>query len=107
NQPGCILTSVLKNTEVPVYAIAKSYKDGKMADVTGKVISYDLGSKATGITDLATIEAAVKDSGKTKWAEIKAEMTDIATKIANGTIKVTNAQAGEAFDKSSLSHVMM
>lgn len=107
NQPGYILTSVLKNTEVPVYTISEKYKTGKMADVTGKVISYDLGSKATGITDLATIEAAVQASGKAKWEEIKKEITDVAAKIAAGTIKVTNAQAGEAFDKAKLSNVTM
>ncbi len=107
NQPGYVLTSVLKNTEVPVYNIAKNYKNNTMGEVNGKVISYDLASKATGITDLSVIESKVQASGKAKWEEIKTELQDITNKIASGEIKVTNAQAGEAFDKSSLSNVKM
>jgi len=55
-QDGYILTSVLKNTEVPVYDISKSYKENKLGDMGGKVLSYDLKSGATGITDLSVIE---------------------------------------------------
>lgn len=107
SQPGYVLTSVLKNTEVPVYSIAEHYKNNTMNEVNGKVISYDLASKATGITDLSVIEANIQPSGKDKWEEIKSELQDITNKIASGEIKVTNAQAGEAFDKTSLSNVKM
>lgn len=107
NQPGYILTSVMKNTEVPVFSIAQNYKNNTMSEVNGKVISYDLASKATGITDLSVIEAQVKDSGKAKWNEIKAELDAISKKIASGEIKVTNAQVGEKFDKASLKNVTM
>lgn len=107
SQPGYVLTSVLKNTEVPVYSIAEHYKNDTMGEVNGKVISYDLASKATGVTDLSVIESKIQASGKAKWEEIKAELQDITSKIASGEIKVTNAQAGEAFDKSSLSNVKM
>lgn len=107
NQPGYVLTSVLKNTEVPVYDIAEHYKNGTMNDVKGKALSYNLESKATGITDLSIIESRVVESGKTKWDEIKTELEDISNKIASGEIKVTNAQAGEPFDKSSLTNVIM
>lgn len=107
NQPGYVLTSVLKNTEVPVYDIAEHYKNDTMDDVKGKALSYDLESKATGITDLSIIESKVVESGKTKWDEIKAELEDISSKIASGEIEVTNAQAGEPFDKSSLTNVTM
>lgn len=107
SQPGYVLTSVLKNTEVPVYSISEHYKKNTMDEVKGKVISYDLASKATGITDLSVIEGKVQASGKAKWDEIKAEIQDISSKIASGSIKVTNAQAGETFDKTSLSNVKM
>jgi len=107
NQPGYILTSVLKNTQVPVFDIAQHYKNSTMADVNGKSINYNLASKATGITDLAVIESKVQVSGKTKWNEIKTEIADISKKIASKDIKVTNAQVGEKFDKSTLKSLTM
>ncbi len=107
SQPGYVLTSVLKNTEVPVYSIAEHYKNNTMDEINGKVLSYNLDSKATGLTDLAVIESMVKESGKAKWKEIKTELETIASKIASGEIAVTNAQAGEAFNKANLSNVSM
>lgn len=103
DQPGYVLTSVLKNTEVPVYEISKALVDGTLGDKLGQSVFYSLGSGATGITDLATIEASVQESGKAKWEEIKAYVADLATKIADGTIVVTDAQAGETL--GSLSNV--
>lgn len=105
NQPGYILTSVLKNTEVPVYAIAEKFKDGKLDEITGDAIYYDLGSMATGITDLATIEKVVKESGMAKWEEIKSEIEDVKSKIISGEIDVTNAQIGEEINYASLTHL--
>ncbi len=107
NQPGYILTSVLKNTEIPVFSIAEHYKNKTMADVNGKVINYNLASKATGITDLSVIESKVKESGKPKWNEIKAQIDEISKKIAAGEIKVTNAQAGDKLNKDNLKNLSM
>lgn len=107
NQPGYVLTSVLKNTEVPVYSIAENYKNNTMDKIQGQSISYNLESKATGITDLSVIESKVTESGQAKLEEIKAELQDIANKIAAGEIKVTNAQAGEEFNKANLNNVSM
>jgi basic membrane protein A and related proteins len=107
NQPGYILTSVLKNTEVPVYSIAEHYENNSLEEIQGKVLSYDLDSKATGITDLSVIESNIKESGMSKWEEIKTELEDIKKKIAEGEIKVTNAQAGDKLDKSSLGNLSM
>lgn len=107
NQPGYVLTSVLKNTEVPVYEIIKNYKNNKMSEVNGKALSYNLASGATGITDLSVIESKVTSEGKAKWDEIKKELSDVSSKIGSGEIKVTNAQAGEAFDKTKLSNLSM
>ncbi|AEY67168.1 BMP family ABC transporter substrate-binding protein [Clostridium sp. BNL1100] len=107
NQPGNILTSVLKNTEVPVYEIAKNFKDNAMDKVNGKVMSYNLASGATGITDLSVIESKITADGKAKWDEIKGQLKTISEKIASGEIKVTNAQAGEKFDKTKLANLKM
>jgi basic membrane protein A len=107
NQPGYVLTSVLKNTEVPVYEIAKNFKEGTMDKVNGQVLSYNLASGATGITDLSVIESKITADGKAKWDEIKAQLKTISDKIASGEIKVTNAQAGETFDKTKLANLKM
>ena len=107
NQPGHILTSVLKNTEVPVFKISELFKNNTMDKVRGKVLSYDLASKATGITDLSVIEGKIQSGGRAKWDEIKAELKDISKKISGGEIKVTDAQAGETFDKTKLTNLNM
>lgn len=107
NQPGYILTSVLKNTEVPVYEIAKNYKENAMDKVNGKVLSYNLATGATGITDLSVIESKITADGKAKWDEIKGQLKTISDKIASGEIKVTNAQAGDKFDKTKLENLKM
>ena len=107
SQPGYVMTSVLKNTNVPVYELGKQYVEGTIGENGGKEISYTLSSGATGITDLSTFEAALKtdDAAKAKWSEIKAELADAAKKITDGSIKVTNAQIGEKLDMSTLSNV--
>lgn len=107
DQPGYVLTSVLKNTEVPVYEISKAMIDGTLDSQKGQSVFYNLSSGATGITDLSTIEKSIVDGGKEKWAEIKAYVDDLAKKIADGTIKVTNAQAGESLPADGLSNVTM
>lgn len=107
SQPGYVLTSVLKNTEVPVYEISKSYKNNTLDDLKGQVVSYNLASKATGITDLSVIESKMSPDGLSKWVEIRSQLDEISKKIANGEIKVTNAQAGEAFDKTALTNLNM
>ena len=103
-QPGYILTSVIKNTEVPVYEIIKSKIDGSIKDAE-RVQNFSLASKATSITDLAEISKCVTPDGQAKWEEIKAEIAEIEAQIADGTIKVTNAQNGEEFDASKCANV--
>ncbi len=107
NQPGYILTSVMKNTEVPVFEIVEKMKNGTLDEIAGKGVSYDLKSGATGITDLATIESKVQESGKAKWEEVKAKVAEAKAKIESGEIRVTNAQAGESFDKTALTNLDM
>ena len=82
-------------------------KNGTLDEIAGKGVSYDLKSGATGITDLATIESKVQESGKAKWEEVKAKVAEAKAKIESGEIRVTNAQAGESFDKTALTNLDM
>lgn len=106
SQPGSVLTSVLKNTNVSVYDIIEQYVDNTIK--AGEHVFYDLNSGATGITELTVIEEHISDSAEAqaKWAEIKAKIADLHTKVANGTIKVVDAQAGEVLDYSTLTNVL-
>lgn len=99
-QPGYVLTSVIKNTEVPVYDIVKEAVNGKI-DKMDRAQTYSLASGAASITDLSEISKHIQDSGKDKWEEIK----DVEDKISDGTIVVTDAQSGEEFDSSKCPNV--
>lgn len=103
-QPGYILTSVIKNTEIPVYEITKAAAEKKLGDME-LLQSYSLVSGATSITDLAEISKGIQESGKTKWEEIKTKIKELETKIGDGTIQVTNAQEGEKFDPTTCPNV--
>lgn len=103
-QPGYVLTSVIKNTEVPVYDIVKEAVNGKI-DKMDRAQTYSLASGAAYITDLSEISKHIQDSGKDKWEEIKTEIKDVEDKISDGTIVVTDAQSGEEFDASKCPNV--
>lgn len=103
-QPGYVLTSVIKNTEVPVYDIVKEAVNGKI-DKMDRAQTYSLASGAASITDLSEISKHIQDSGKDKWVEIKTEIKDVEDKISDGTIVVTDAQSGEEFDASKCPNV--
>lgn len=104
-QPGYVLTSVMKNTNVPVMAICDAMVNNKLSSMAN-LQSYSLSSGATGITDLATISKSIAttDAAQTKWTEIKKTIADIQSKIGT-EIKVVNAQAGEKFDPSTCPNV--
>lgn len=105
-QPGHILTSVIKNTKVVVETITGAYVDGTLSEMD-RIQVYDLGSGATSITDLATFSAAIEttDEAQSKWAEITAYIDDLSAKIADGTIVVTNMQNGDTFDQSTCTNI--
>lgn len=103
-QPGYVLTSVIKNTEVPVYDIVKEAVNGKI-DKMDRAQTYSLASGAASITDLSEISKHIQDSGKDKWEEIWEEIKDVEDKISDGTIVVTDAQSGEEFDASKCPNV--
>ena len=104
-QPGYVLTSVLKNTNVPVMAICTAMVENKLSSMEN-VQSYSLSTGATGITDLSEISKhiAQTDAAKAKWKEIQTKLADIKGKIGT-EIKVVNAQAGEKFDSSTCPNV--
>ena len=103
-QSGSILTSVLKNTEVPVYEITKAAVEGTI-DEMDRVQNYTLASGATSITDMAEISKYIQEGGQEKWEEIKAYLADLESQIGDGTITVTNAQNGEEFDASTCGNI--
>lgn len=106
SQPGYVLTSVLKNTDVPVYDLAKNLIDGDL-DTVDNVLFYDLDSGATGITSLKAIEAVILTSGEAKWAEILTYIDNLSSGIKAGTITVTDAVAGEEVTQAGLSNVTL
>ena len=83
-QPGYILTSVIKNTRVVVKELTEALMNGEL-DKYDRITMFDLASGSTSITDLATISAAIAKT--------------------DGTIKVTNMQNGDSFDQSTCPNI--
>ena len=99
-----MLTSVLKNTNVPVQAICDALDDGSISKMDN-LQDYSLSSGATGITDCSEIQKAITtDEGKAKWKEIWSEIEDLKGKVGS-EIKIVNAQNGEEFDPSTCPNV--
>jgi len=101
-QPGYVLTSVMKNTNVPVTQIAQALADGTIGQMPN-LQTYDLASGATGITDLSEIGKVIQDQAK--WEDIKGKLQAAAGEIVSGKIKVVNAQLGETFNPASCPNV--
>lgn len=102
SQPGYVLTSVLKNTGVPVTTISKALAEGKMKEMDNAQ-TYDMASGATGITDMSVIGQNMQD--QKVWTEIKEKIEAAQKQIEDGTIKVVNAQAGDAFDPATVPNI--
>jgi basic membrane protein A len=101
-QPGYVLTSVMKNTNIPVSVITKALAAGSIGGMDN-LQTYNLDSGATGITDLSEISKVVKDQAK--WAEITGKLKNVGQDIASGKIKIVNAQIGETFNPASCPNV--
>jgi basic membrane protein A len=101
-QPGFVLTSVMKNTNVPVIAITRAWNDGTI-DSMDRLQSYNLASGATGITTLTEIGKVIQDAEK--WNEIKIKLESIVDGISSGSIRVINAQIGETFNPATTPNV--
>jgi basic membrane protein A len=102
-QPGYVLTSVLKLTDVPVESICDALADGSISTMDN-LQNYSVASGAAGITDLATISEYIADDGQQTWEDIKAEVDDLTGKVGS-EITVTNAQIGEEFDPTTCPNV--
>ncbi len=104
-QPGRVLTSVLKNTNVPVRELIDMFVDGELEG--GVDYLYDLDSGAAGITDMSVIAEYIKDTTEAQdaWDYIMGRIDEIHDLIADGTIDVVNAQIGETLDYADLSHL--
>ncbi|ACD51356.1 BMP family ABC transporter substrate-binding protein [Clostridium botulinum] len=107
-QPGYILTSVVKNTEVPVFDITKACVDGNISSMDN-FQTFSLDSGATSITDLSEISKRIQDTeeAKAKWAEINDYIDKLGKQIADGEIKVVNAAIGEEFDTTTCKNVLI
>lgn len=106
-QPGYVLTSVIKNTKVVVISLAEAAMDGSLSSVPS-ITTYDLASGSTTITDLSTISQYIltTDEAQAKWAEIQEEVAGLQAQISDGTIVVTNMQNGDTFDESTCPNIM-
>ncbi len=97
-QPGHVITSVLKITGIPVATITKAYVDGSIGTMDN-LQSFNTASGGTGITDMSEISKHVKDAAA--FEEIKAKVLAVQDEIIAGTLKIVNKQNGEDFDPAT------
>lgn len=97
-QPGHVLTSVLKITGIPVETITSALLEGSIHAMENTQ-SYNIASGGTGITDMSEISKHVADTAL--WDELKAKVFAVQDEIKAGTVTIINAQEGEAFDAAT------
>jgi basic membrane protein A len=100
--PGNILTSVLKNTAVPVTVISEAALEGIVSSMDN-LQSYSLASGAAGITDLSVIGSKIVDQAA--WSNVLEAVAAAKDKVTSGEIKVTNAQGGDVFNAADYPNV--
>ena len=103
-QPGHVLTSVLKLTDVPGERFIKAYLEGKLASLDN-LQTFGIQTGATDITDLSVIERYIVD--KEAWNAIKEKVFAKRQAIIDGSLKVIDAQAGEKFDPAAYPNVVV
>lgn len=103
-QPGHVLTSVLKLTDAPGEVILNSFLEGKIGEQEN-VQTFGIKSMATDITDLSEIAKVVQDQDA--WKEIVDKVQEKRQAIIDGSLKVINAQNGDTFDASAYPHVIV
>lgn len=101
-QPGYVLTSVLKLTDIPANTIINAFLNNEISNLENNQL-YGLESGGTDITDLSVIGRYIED--EEKWNEIKSKVEEQKQKIINGEIDVINAQAGDEFVAENYQHV--
>lgn len=103
-QPGHVLTSVLKLTDVPGEKFVNALLDGSLASLDN-LQTFGIASGGTDITDLATISKYIVDQAA--WKEITDALAAKKQAIVDGTLKVLNAQIGETFDPSMVPNIVI
>ncbi len=103
-QPGNVLTSVLKLTDVPADKFVKALLGGTLSQLDN-LQTFGIQSGATDITDLSVIERFIVD--KESWNAIKAKVDVKRQAISSGSLKVVNVQIGETFDPALYPNVSM
>lgn len=104
-QPGYVLTSVLKDTTVPVTSICTMLAEDTLTSAEN-VQTYSLGSGATDITDLSTITKAIQPNAQATWNAIVEQITALKKEVGT-SITVVNAQMGESFDPKKYPNVVI
>lgn len=103
-QPGYVLTSVLKLTDIPGDKFVKALLNGTLSSMEN-LQTFGIQTGATDITDLSVIERYIVDNET--WAKIKAQLEAKKLAISNGSLKVVNVQIGETFDPALYPNVVM
>lgn len=103
-RPGNILTSVLKNTDVPVKDICEAYAAGNLNEMED-IQTYSVASGGAGITDLSVISEYIKEDGQETWEMIQNNLEGIKEKMTSKEIVVTNGQAGEKLNPEKVSNL--
>ncbi|HHU12418.1 MAG TPA: BMP family ABC transporter substrate-binding protein [Clostridiaceae bacterium] len=101
-QPGHVLTSVLKLTDVPGETIVNAYLDGTI-DELDRLQTFGVASGATDITDMSVISEFIEDEAA--WTALR-EKTDAKKQaIIDGTLEIIDAQAGDTFEAADYPNV--
>lgn len=103
-QPGFVLTSVLKLTDVPGERFVKAYLEGTLSSLDN-LQTFGIQTGATDITDLTVIERYIVD--KETWNTIKEKVLAKRQAIIDGTLEVIDAQAGDKFDAAAYPNVIV
>jgi basic membrane protein A len=85
DQPGSILTSMVKRVDTACYSVIKEVVDGTFAG--GSVSYLDVAGKGVSLTDFAAIKEAL---GEQFPEEIITKIAEIEEKIVSGEIVVPN-----------------
>lgn len=88
DQPGHILTSMLKENGTAVYQIIKSAMDGTFEGGTSMYL--DLAYGAVDTTDMSTIKETLSEENAALIDELLAEIAELKDKVASGELVVSN-----------------
>ena len=88
DQPGHILTSMLKENGTAVYEIIKAAQNGTFEG--GTYMYLDLAYGGVDTTDMSTIKSTLSEENAALLDELLAEIADLKQQIASGELVVSN-----------------